>query len=247
MTEPQPQANADIPPPREKKSLPKWTAFALIGGSAVALGLPLFFLRRRQRSMLEHALKNTQAPPRRTGSPTTARYAPTQAPKPAPAPTVSQSGTVKESSDADLSLPGIGEMFGAMSKMSYSTAMLGAKAFGIATCIVGVSAFITVVTVKTVMGIETAHEFGERMRQALWSTFPGLTSVIHRPSETEEERISASVIHPAEIGAWKREESEERLRQAFEKGGLPAWGEAAMKEVEIEAHIEREGRKRLGP
>jgi len=84
------------------------------------------------------------------------------------------------------------------------------------------------------------------MRYLLWASVPSLASRIHRPPETEEERHQIHDFAPFGIEGgsstdeeWTWEKAERRLKQAYEEGGLPLWSQAALREVEAEARIER--------
>lgn len=157
------------------KSLSQVTA------STVAVGLPLVYLRRKQKSTLEYALKHAPAPPprRRTGAPAAARFGlgnvaatPIQRPN-------TKTHYAEVDGDGESASPGMGELMSGISKVNASTAMLGAKAFGIATCLVGIGAFVTVWGIKAVLGVQNVcllvvkHPFcGDKVLSV--ASFPGL-------------------------------------------------------------------------
>jgi len=83
------------------------------------------------------------------------------------------------------------------------------------------------------------------MRLYLWSSLPSLPQRILRGPETDEERQSAHAV--AAYGAheqWTWPEAEERLKRAYEEGGIGLWAQVALREVEAEARVEREKRER---
>ncbi|TFK62774.1 hypothetical protein BDN72DRAFT_827196 [Pluteus cervinus] len=240
---------AATPPEQQpaRKKLPVWTPFALIAGSTVALGLPLIFLYKRQRSVLQKLQGNAAPPPRRSVAVQASRLAAASPATRLSSANVTQAPqSTREDSDSDFAMPGVGELYGAISSAPKSSAMLGAKAFGIATCIVGISAVIVVIGVQQITGVQNAREFGLLMRHAIWTTFPGLTSIIHRRSEAAEELAGTSSGSLVNTMAedWTLEDAEKRLEIAYEQGGITAWQQVALKELEIEAVIERERRKK---
>lgn len=170
---------------KDSKKLPQWMPIALVricikhinfallnlqgssvsqaAGSTIVLGLPLLFLFRRQRNALRKALDQSSSPPPRRSiatsrlaaiSPTAGRASYTQPKSTEPA----ESLRTDDKKD-DFSMPGIGELVGAIGSGDKSAAMLGAKAFAIATCIVGAGAFFTVAGVKLVTGVKDVRLF----------------------------------------------------------------------------------------
>jgi len=82
------------------------------------------------------------------------------------------------------------------------------------------------------------------MRSLLWTLAPSLTSQIHRPPETEDERHDAHEVAPFGVHEeWNWEDAEKRLQRAYEEGGLPLWTKIALREVEAEARLERAKRE----
>ncbi|KAF8637187.1 hypothetical protein AX17_002984 [Amanita inopinata Kibby_2008] len=170
-----------------------------------------------------------------------------QATPPSPSTSPSSSSNEQDSSESEFSSPGPKELLSAISRVNYSTALFAAKAFGIATCLVTMGALGVTWGVKTWMGINDTREFAHRIRLALRAYLPSLSSRIHRPPETEEERalfegVTAPTSTPAAPG-WNVEEAEERLKVAYEKGGVGLWARVAVREVEEEVRIEREKRR----
>ncbi|KAG6917494.1 hypothetical protein DXG01_002358 [Tephrocybe rancida] len=203
-------------------------------GTSFALALPLVFLARQRKTVLRKALKeSTVAPPRRSvrSEPLTRKSTP-----------VSDNVEVKSSS-AHSSTPGTGELLSAISNVDFSTAIYAGKAFGIATGIVTVGGVALTLGIKSIMGVEDTKEFAERMRMLIWRGLPGLTSQIHRPPEEDDQ--GQPVSRPMEpVPSWKWEEAEKRLQDAYDKGGFPAWTQAAIKEMEDEWKVERARRQK---
>jgi hypothetical protein len=81
------------------------------------------------------------------------------------------------------------------------------------------------------------------MRSIFQTTIPGLRSRLYRPPETDDEcdEIQAQgVAFPsATQGDWNWEEAEERLKKAYEEGGIAAWAQTALRELEAEVDVER--------
>jgi len=99
--------------------------------------------------------------------------------------------------------------------------------------------------VKMTLGVQDAREFGQRMRVALWSSAPNLTSRILRPPQTDEERQDVHQVTPFGVQEdWSWAQAEKRMERAYEEGGLPLWAQAALREVEAEARVERAKREK---
>jgi len=132
--------------------------------------------------------------------------------------------------------------------MNQSTAFLAAKAFLIATGLVAVGGVTFTWAVKTALGVENAQEFGQKMRSIFQTTVPGLRSRLYRPPETDDEldELQAhGVAFPSAIQReWNWKEAEERLKKAYEEGGIAAWAQTAFRELEAEVEVERTKRDR---
>jgi len=138
----------------------------------------------------------------------------------------------------------MGQLISAISQMNQSTALLAAKAFLIATGLVAIGGVTFTWAVKTTLGVEDAREFGQKMRSILQMTVPGLRTRLHRPPETDDERyqIEKEAVLPLPTALeqeWNWEEAEERLRKAYEEGGITVWAQTALTELEAEATAER--------
>ena len=83
------------------------------------------------------------------------------------------------------------------------------------------------------------------MRAFLWSAWPSLASRIHRAPENEEERQAALQLAPFGVqDEWNVEESQQRLRRAYDEGGFSLWASTALRELEAEARVERAKRQK---
>jgi len=132
--------------------------------------------------------------------------------------------------------------------MNQSTAFLAAKAFLVATGLVAVGGVAFTWAVKTTLGVENAQEFGQKMRSIFHTTVPSLRSRLYRPPETDDERYeiqAQGVAFPSAIqGDWNWKDAEERLKKAYEEGGIAAWAQTALRELEAEVEVERTKRDR---
>ncbi|KAF9546315.1 hypothetical protein CPC08DRAFT_675562 [Agrocybe pediades] len=248
-----------------KSKVPKWVPVSAFIGTSLALAIPLLMIRRSRSSSSHTASRvvlssTSAAPPRRKSLNATASLPVSSSSSSAAAATSSAHVNLLErpaESEANPSL------MSALSQMTGSSAMLAAKAFAIATALVGVSAYGAIWGVKTSLGVDDARTFGLRMRSILWTLAPSLTSRIHRAPETEEERHALREVLPPSFSSssppppsssleppyvekptWSWPEAEKRLQRAYEEGGFPLWAKVAMREVEEEARLERERRER---
>lgn len=131
--------------------------------------------------------------------------------------------------------------------MNQSTALLAAKAFLIATALVAVGGFTFTWAVKRTLGVEDTRQFGHKMRSIFQTTVPGLRSRLLRPPETDNENYEIQTLGialPSAIEEWSWEEAEERLKKAYEQGGISVWAQTALIELEADARVERTKRDR---
>ena len=77
------------------------------------------------------------------------------------------------------------------------------------------------------------------MRSIFQTTVPGLRSRLYRLPETDDERYEGQTQEPAPQQEWNREEAEERLKKAYEEGGITVWAQIALRELEAETRVER--------
>ncbi|KAF8508873.1 hypothetical protein BU17DRAFT_99439 [Hysterangium stoloniferum] len=130
------------------------------------------------------------------------------------------------------------------------------KAFGIATCIVGMTAAAGVWAVCRSMNVQTTEQFAENIRAKLQYAAPVLSTRVFRslaPSDSSPISPFGSVTndgnsHTAPLSDELDDETlnweytSERLSRALEDGGFAKWFEVAWREMEREAHIERKRR-----
>ncbi|KAL7283902.1 hypothetical protein ACG7TL_001174 [Trametes sanguinea] len=219
-----------------KKPVPKWVPIALLAFSTVAMTFPIVMLRRHRAATLGKALEQAPPPPtRRSASMGVPIANPTSTSLP-PSQSYAASSPSTASSKAEDNFNG---------------ALHCAKAFGIATLLVGVGATTTVWGVRHYMGVETTQEFADRMRKAILRRMPGLSARIHRAPEPEDgadiimneplqdAAPSSMPLTPVELEQWTWTAAERRLKEAFEKDGFSGWAAAALRELEAEGHLER--------
>ncbi|CDO72835.1 hypothetical protein BN946_scf185002.g20 [Trametes cinnabarina] len=219
-----------------KKSVPKWVPVALLAFSTVAMTVPILMLRRQRAATLGKALAEAPPPPtRRSASmgvpianPTSTFLPPSQSHVPGS----TSAGTTHQEDN-------------------FNGALHCAKAFGIATLLVGVGATTTVWGVRRYLGVETTQEFADRMRMAILDRMPGLSARIHRPPAPEdgdatvlsepvpEAALSPPPLSQEEVEQWTWAAAEGRLKEAFEKDGFSGWAAAALRELEAEGCLER--------
>ncbi|KAI0765478.1 hypothetical protein C8Q74DRAFT_1056441 [Fomes fomentarius] len=209
------------------------------------MAVPIVLLRRHRAATLGKALKNAPPPPRRTTS---------SKGIPIANPTVQPSlFSVRDSASPSASTSLSSSSSTVTSGDNFNGALQCAKAFGIATALVGVGAFVSVWGVRRYMGVETTQEFADRMRLAVLTRLPVLSSRIHRPPEPEdgdallpppqailsESSATPSTSAQPTSDEWSWAAAEQRLRVAFEKHGFTGWVAAAMQELEAEGRVER--------
>ncbi|KAJ3005074.1 hypothetical protein NUW54_g4506 [Trametes sanguinea] len=221
-----------------QKPIPKWVPIALLAFSTAAMSVPIMMLRRHRAATLGKALEKAPPPPaRRSASMGVPIANPTSTSLPP-----SQSSTASTASSSS-SKP----------EDNFNGALHCAKAFGIATVLVGVGAMTTVWGIRHYMGVETTQEFADKMRMAVLRRMPGLSARIHRAPEPEdgaeivlsEPRPNPNValpvppLSPEEVEKWTWTAAERRLKEAFDRDGFYGWAAAALRELEAEGHLER--------
>jgi hypothetical protein len=75
------------------------------------------------------------------------------------------------------------------------------------------------------------------MRTSVLAKIPSFTSRIHRPLDANDLvllHLKDPAVTETRGTKWNWADAEKRLKHAFNKGGLPAWGVAAMREAEEE-------------
>ncbi|KAJ3982095.1 hypothetical protein F5890DRAFT_423051 [Lentinula detonsa] len=125
-------------------------------------------------------------------------------------------------------------------KNDFNPALYTIGAFGIATLLVSLGALIGVGAVKTTMNVQDTQEFAREMRRIVVTRMPILSARIHRALNNGDDDDG-----PEDTIDWNWEDAEKRLKDAFEKDGLMAWAEVALKEIQAEERLERSKRKGL--
>ncbi|EED84369.1 predicted protein [Postia placenta Mad-698-R] len=237
--------------------IPSLTALRQIALTTAALAVPIVLLKRQRATAAAGRSLSTAAPPPRKAAisvPPPPRRTASGAPPPPrkasssaiPPPRIATSTTPAASSPT-LSTAGH-EVRAA--EDNFNGALYCAKAFGIATVLVSVGAGATVWGVKSALGVRNTQEFADRMRSFVLTRMPMLSSRIHRALQAEdhpEELIDSSAATTHLHGApgssntlqWSWPEAEERLRVAYDSGGVYSWAEAVLYELETEGQVER--------
>ncbi|KAI0784063.1 hypothetical protein C8Q75DRAFT_781180 [Abortiporus biennis] len=247
----------------------KWLPVTLLAFTTVALAVPLVILKRQRSNMLTKTLGKgpENAPPRRTGAGTIPPLLTTSVPKSASSlsegppvrrssipstPSIASSSSTPSAASPISTAKTSGASVSPNEEDDFNYALYSAKAFGIATLLVSVGAMATVGVVQYTMGVKDAREFGDRMRNAVLSRMPVLSSRIHRTPDAEDHGHDPELLNtlssnnheqqqlPTEEWTWNA--AENRLREAFDKDGFSGWGLALLQELEAEGRVEREKR-----
>ncbi|KAI0824954.1 hypothetical protein BC628DRAFT_1419693 [Trametes gibbosa] len=220
---------------KDKKPIPKWVPIALLAFSTAAMAVPVLMLRRHRAATLGKALAEAPPPPTRRSSSTGV-------------PIASPNATFLPVSQSSLPASASGP---SRAEDGFNGALHCAKAFGIATILVGLGATTTIWGVRRFMGVETTQEFADRMRSAILSRMPSLSARIHRPPAPEDDQTLAlsealteapsisTTLSSSEVQEWTWPAAEQRLRDAFEKDGFSGWATALLRELEAEGRLER--------
>jgi hypothetical protein len=80
------------------------------------------------------------------------------------------------------------------------------------------------------------------MRELLLKHVPILSRKLYGSQDAVIAATDTDGVASSSSTNWTWSEAEDRLREAFDKGGFPAWAEAAMKEMEAEGQVERRKR-----
>ncbi|KAI8971316.1 hypothetical protein BD414DRAFT_500920 [Trametes punicea] len=219
-----------------KKPVPKWVPVALLAFSTAALTVPIIMLRRHRAATLGKALAQAPPPPtRRSASAGVPIVNSNSTPLPPSQLRMSQSASRGTAEPED----------------NFNGALHCAKAFGIATLLVGVGATATVWGIRRYMGVETTQEFADRMRLAILKRMPVLSARIHRPPNPEDgaasvpiepvadQALSPPPIPQEDLEEWTWPAAERRLKEAFERDGFSGWAAAVLRELEAEGRLER--------
>ncbi|KAJ3994705.1 hypothetical protein F5050DRAFT_429562 [Lentinula boryana] len=90
------------------------------------------------------------------------------------------------------------------------------------------------------MNVQDTQEFAREMRRIVLTRMPILSARIHRALDNGDGDDG-----PEDPTNWNWEDAEKRLKDAFEKDGLMAWAEVALKEIQAEERLERSKRNGL--
>ncbi|KAG2134454.1 hypothetical protein DEU56DRAFT_809177 [Suillus clintonianus] len=217
--------------------VPKWVPVTLLAFSSVALVAPIVMLRWYRRGVVPQNLQEATAPPRRGRGQSTL-------PLPSHSPPIRfrrASQPVPREVQAHPSPPKVPVSNKDDVEQFFNSPLYTLKAFGIATAIVTLGATASIWGVMKALDARDTNEFAERLRHAVLTKLPVLSYRIYRPAETRQDgNDSALTENPAsEPVEWNWHEAENRLREAFDKGGFHSWASAALIEVEAEATVER--------
>ncbi|KAG1904890.1 uncharacterized protein F5891DRAFT_1103200 [Suillus fuscotomentosus] len=221
-----------------KHQVPKWVPVTLLAFSSVALVVPIIMLRRYRRGVTPRNLQEATAPPRRgRGSSTlpVSLHSPAIRSRPA-------SQTVPREVPTRLPPPKTSVSNEDNPEQFFNGPLYTLKALSIATALVTLGATASIWGVMKTLNARDANEFAERMRHAVLTKLPVLAYQIYRPAEIHQDDGNDSTLteNPAsEPVGWNWQEAEDRLREAFDKGGFHSWASAALVEVEAEATVER--------
>lgn len=86
------------------------------------------------------------------------------------------------------------------------------------------------------------QDFHDKMRLHVSSILPNLSSTVHRPVASNpkindgdiEASSLAALIKDDDIDSWTWDTAKERMNEAYERGGAPAWLAAVARELELE-------------
>ncbi|KAH7910971.1 hypothetical protein BJ138DRAFT_1151759 [Hygrophoropsis aurantiaca] len=210
----------------------RWVPLTMLAVSTVALVAPVILFKRYKSGQ---KIQQANVPPRRGGAgPYFSLERPAHDAMPIPS-ALPPSLPLK----ARVTSEGSGED-------SFNAPLYTFKAFSIATALVTTGAIVSMWGIKTLAGASDTKQFADRMRHAVLTKMPILSSRIHRPPEEDSEEQesepsqSNTTNSPVE---WNWSDAEQRLKNAFDRGGFYGWATAAVDEVEAEAHVERAKRR----
>ncbi|KAG0694819.1 hypothetical protein DFH29DRAFT_814854 [Suillus ampliporus] len=218
--------------------LPKWVPVTLLAFSSVALVAPIVMLRRYRRGVVAQNLQEATAPPRRGRGLSMTPFESHSPPiRSRPASHQIQRQVPVHPPPLKVPVPNKdnGEPF-------FNGPLYTLKAFGIATAIVTLGATASIWGVMKALNARDTAEFAERLRHAVLTKLPVLSYRIYRPAEPHQDGGDDFPLtqNPAsEHVEWNWQEAENRLREAFDKGGFHSWASAVLVEVEAEASVER--------
>ncbi|KAL5498661.1 hypothetical protein ACEPAH_2016 [Sanghuangporus vaninii] len=133
-----------------------------------------------------------------------------------------------------------------LSEILFDGPLMSLGALGIATAAVGVGAVLGVWGIQKALGVKNMDEFAARVRETLLTHMPIISQRIYRSSlegnSTSRNGTQTDTHRNEGGGNWTWEEAEDRLRDAFDRGGVGEWAECAIRELEAEEEVERRRR-----
>jgi hypothetical protein len=86
------------------------------------------------------------------------------------------------------------------------------------------------------------QDFHDKMRLRVSSILPNLSSTVHRSIASYskinggdiESSSLAALIENDDVDSWAWDAAKERMNEAYERGGAPAWLAAVARELELE-------------
>ncbi|KAF7319752.1 hypothetical protein MKEN_00757600 [Mycena kentingensis (nom. inval.)] len=121
----------------------------------------------------------------------------------------------------------------------FNGALFTVKAFGIATLIVTSLGIGGIWGMVRYWEVDNMQDFGDKMRLEVISKMPFLAARMRNALDLS----SPSPAKPPP--SWSYDESQDRLSDAFDKGGISAWASAVAHEMEEETKVEVDKRERL--
>ncbi|KAK7064833.1 hypothetical protein R3P38DRAFT_2826633 [Favolaschia claudopus] len=119
------------------------------------------------------------------------------------------------------------------------------KAFGTATLIVSSVAFAGVWGLRRYFEVDNMEDFAVQMRLAIVNRMPLYAARMRNALALPVESTPNSTVSTGAQQEWSWDDAQERLGDAYKKGGFTAWAETAAREVEEEAKLELEKREQF--
>ncbi|KAF7310380.1 hypothetical protein HMN09_00580000 [Mycena chlorophos] len=129
----------------------------------------------------------------------------------------------------------------------FNGALYTLQAFGAATLMVAALGVGGIWGLVRYLDVDNMQDFSDKMRLEVMSKMPFLAERMRKSlnlSATDQPAEEASKP-PDQTQEWSYDESQDRLSDAFDKGGVSGWASALVREVEEEAKVEMDKRERL--
>ncbi|KAJ7102572.1 hypothetical protein B0H15DRAFT_815230 [Mycena belliarum] len=235
--------------PIEPRRRSKWIPITALAAGTVLIAAPLVYLWRVGKPQRVSLRSAAAPPPRRAGALSSASAATSRFTLPAPEvplakpslPPPRPAGGSDWDDDDNWGVPPAPPD----PNDNFNASLYTFKAFGAATLIVGSLAFAGIWGLRVYVEADTAAEFGAKMRLAIMQRMPLLAqrmrSALQPPTPVD---AHTALVVPTDR-PWDSDEAEVRLAAAFDNGGLGAWADAAVREVEAEAQLEMKAREDL--